>query len=125
MAFMPRIITLEAERRRLEELAHKQGYPSLADMLYQLYIVQDISIEKIAREILFTSLWTLRKRFDELQIPMQTRGGKNWSKVEITPELVAECTRNGVPATAERLGLEPARLYVRLNEWAKRNKGAQ
>lgn len=90
-------------------------------MIADLYDTQRMSIEKIAKS-LFTPIWTLRKRFDELGINVKTRGGRNNVKFEVTKELYNEACRDGVLAVADRVGVDPATVELRLRKWFKENK---
>lgn len=114
-----RFARLMRERQRLHAFAVEQGFDSTAAMLYELYITQDVPVEEISRRLL-TPMWTLRKLFDEYQIPVGPRGGRNNVKLEMTPELIQEVMRDGVPAVAERTGIEAAHLYVKMNDWKRR-----
>lgn len=115
MKHLPRDIRMDRERKRLEDLAEQRGFKSAGEMLQHMYEVEQVPIQKIA-DTLVTPIWTLRKRFDELGIQVRTRGGRNYVKVDITPELLQELARDGVPAVAERLGVEPEALYIRLKD---------
>lgn len=113
---LPRNIRMTRERKRLEEVANTRGYESADKMLHDMYVVQRIPVHKIAEQ-LFTPMWTLRKRFDELGIKIRTRGGPNNVKVDITPELLGEISRDGIPAVSERLGIDMSTLYARLKDY--------
>lgn len=93
-------------------------------MLQDMYSIQEISIHDLAR-MLYIPMKTLRSRMLLLGITMRPRGGKHPEvvKSEITPGLVDEVTRDGVPAVAERLGIDPVALQVKLKKWFEDNKG--
>lgn len=117
----PRIVRLFRERDRLDKIARERGYENSNAMIADLYDTQRMSIEKIAKS-LFTPIWTLRKRFDELGINVKTRGGRNNVKFEVTKELYNEACRDGVLAVADRVGVDPATVELRLRKWFKENK---
>lgn len=102
-------------------LAQNTGYENRAQMLYQMYVIDRVPIERIAH-ILVTPMWSLRKQFDEFQIEVRTRGGRNNVKVEVTEELVAEASRDGVPTVAARIGVDPVTLGLRLKRWHEERK---
>lgn len=106
------------ERRRLEKLAQERGYVSCATMLYDLYIVKQIPIERIAHD-LYTPMFTFRKVFDECGIAIRTRGGRHNVKVEMTKELYDEVCREGVETVAARLGMDGFALRLRIAAYYK------
>lgn len=115
---LPRKIQLEREQKRLEDLAQRHGFSSFAEWLRDLYIVQKVPIQKISEQ-LFTPMWTLRKKFDELGINVRTRGGPNHVHIHMTEELYQEVCRDGIPAVCERLGVEYMALRRRLVQYHK------
>lgn len=119
-----RLIRLERERKRLDEVALSLGHDSTEKMLYELYIVKGMPIETISKTLV-TPMWTLRKRFDEAGISVRTRGGLRPSTVltELTPDLISELMRDGVRAVADRLGVDPPALSAKLRVWYKKTGG--
>lgn len=118
---LPRSIRMERERKRLEQVAQERGYENSAVMLQKMYEVDCIPIEQIAHE-LFTPLWSLRKRFDELHIKVRNRGGRNNVLIEVTEDLYNEACRIGLSGVAERLGVDTLTLDIRLTEWVKQQQ---
>lgn len=114
------LIRLTRERVKLERLAREQGLDGIAGLLYDMYVVKGMSIEKIAKTLV-TPIWSLRKMFDEFEIPVNLRGGPNAQKFDVTQELIEEVSKIGVSATAARLGLEPTTLYWRLRKYYQEN----
>lgn len=120
MKIVVRSILMERERKRLEEVAHKRGFDSCAIMLHDMYVVQEIPIEKISK-LLYTPMWSLRKRFSELGIGVKSRGGKNHVRFEMTQELYNEVCRDGVMTVADRLGIDALALNTRIKRWYVEN----
>lgn len=85
-------------------------------MLHDMYSVQQIPIERIART-LYTPIYSLRKRFDEIGLSVRTRGGRHNVKIEMTPELYAEACRDGTRCVALRLGVDEMTLRWRIRSY--------
>lgn len=107
---------MERERKRLDSVAQERGFENAAAMLHDMYVVQHIPIQKIA-DTLFTPIWTLRKRFDDVGITVKGRGGRNNVKYEITEELYQEVLRDGIEIVCSRLGVESVPFRQRLQKW--------
>jgi hypothetical protein len=113
---------MDRERKRLEEVARSRGYESTEKMLYDLYTVQQMPLKELAKN-LFTPMWTLRKRLDEVGIQMRSRGGPNNRPWMITREVVEEVSREGVVSVARRLGVNEQQFRKRLKDWYKKRGG--
>lgn len=118
---LPRNIQLAREQKRLERVARDLGYESSGAMYYEMYVVQRIPLHEISQR-LYTPLWSLRKRFDELGITVNKRGGANNVKFELTDELMAEVNRDGISAVCDRLGVNFVSLYLRVRERTRQGR---
>lgn len=117
-----RVLRMNRYRLRIDKLAREKGFESTEKMLYEMYEVQHLPLKKIG-EILVIPMWSLRKRFDELGITVRSKGGRNYIKTIITPELIEEVCRDGVGATADKLGIDQISLNAKLREWYERTGG--
>lgn len=118
---LPRNIRIKRERERLDELAASLGFENTDKMLYELYVVQRTPLKELQAK-LFTPMYTLRRRLEEICVPMRSRGGRNNVKSEITPELIDEVSRDGVTAVAMRLGIDGPALGARLKKWFEKEQ---
>ena len=113
---MNRTVRMYREQKRLEKVAEERGYDSIESMLYDMYAVQRIPLKRL-RELLYTPMWSLRRRLGEI-CKMRSRGGRNNVKVEMTEELYNEVIADGVPTVADRIGVDQVSLQLRMMQYA-------
>lgn len=97
----------------LDDRAKALGYTDYQSMLHDLYVVQGLGVTPLAHRLHLSRLRVI-KHLNRFKIPRKTAGGANNVKVLLTPALLHEVEKNGVPATAARLGIEPHALYAKL-----------
>lgn len=100
----------------LDDTAKSLGYTDYQSMLYDLYVVQGLGASPIAERLRLTRARVVR-HLERFRIPRRSAGGANNVKIVLTPALVHEIHKNGVPATAARLGMETMQLYARIKAY--------
>lgn len=108
-------------RKKLNDAAVSQGYENAYTMLYELYVVDRVSLYKLADKLVVPVL-QLRTHLKDLGIRMRPRGGPNNKIIEITPEIIEEVSRHGIKAVSARLGAQDATFRQRLREWARKQR---
>lgn len=103
---------------QLDDVARASGFENYKAMLQELYVVQRTALVDLAKQLHITE-GRVRKHLHRYGIPLRARGGPNNVKIVMTPELYREVCRDGVPAVAERLGVESGVLYARLKKLQK------
>jgi len=109
--------------QRLRRVARDMGYENVHSMLCDLYLNDGYAIPALAR-CLQVSIATVRRLLIKHEIPIRVHGGGNNRKVEVTEALYEEICRNGVPATAERLGVHHSTLRWQLDKYRLMRKAA-
>lgn len=102
---------------QLEKMATAAGYESYYALLYEYYIVQKMSMPEVGRRLEITE-GRVRKHLVRFGIPVRVKGhipGKH-GEVVMTPTLLQEITRDGVPAVAERMKVPSTSLYLLLKK---------
>jgi hypothetical protein len=97
----------------LDHLAVDAGFESYKSLLYELYVVRHLSLDDVG-QCCHIHYRRVRKHLEQFGITVRSRGGRNNVKYELTPELLHEIMRDGVPTVAMRLGVESGMLYERL-----------
>lgn len=97
-------MALKRTLQELDRFARKQGFQDYPAMLYEFYTVRGLSLIDIG-ERCHVHWKRTKKHLIRFKIPLRSRGGANNVKVVMTPELLHEIKVNGVPATADRLGV--------------------
>ena len=106
-------MTVKQRLSDLDRLARESGFESYQSMLYELYVVRGMGLYELSRRCHVYYRRT-RKHLKRFNIPIRSRGGPNNLKVALTLELLEEIVKNGVAATAERLGVAHVALHQRL-----------
>lgn len=121
--YLLRSILLDRERKRLDDLAVERGLENADIMFYEMYVVKEIPIQKIA-ELLFTPIYTLRKRFDEIGIAVKTRGGRHPETVLVEPTatLAHEVSVDGATLVSKKLGVTRIAVLYALSKWVKHER---
>lgn len=96
-------------------LSKSLGYDSTDGMWKDLYLEKKLSIGQLSRK-LDVSRNVVRLELSKAGIKARGRGGPNNSHVVLTEELLDEIRRDGLTATAKRLGLTYPALYMRLRK---------
>lgn len=97
-------MSLKRSLTELDQFAKQQGFEDYSKMLYEFYTVQGLSLVEISSRC-HVHWKRTKKHLFRFKIPLRGRGGANNVKVLMTPELLHEIKVNGVPATADRLGV--------------------
>ena len=97
----------------LERLAQETGYPDYRTLLYELYVVQRIGLYELAARC-HMHYRRVRKHLIRFGIQVRGRGGANNVKIVLTPQLLREVMKDGIPAVADRLGVHSSVLRARL-----------
>jgi hypothetical protein len=98
----------------LEALATSLGYETWQALLHELYVVQGMGIAELSARTGVPDL-RIQRHVRKLGY-VRKRGGSNNEKVVITPELIAECMRDGVNTVAQRLGIDGPAFASRLRK---------
>lgn len=100
---------------QLERIAELGGYPTYRDQLYELYVVGRLGIPALAERCNISPA-RAKKHLLRHGIPLHKRGGRYDSntKVVLTPTLIREIAREGIPSVARRMGVEQAAIAVKL-----------
>lgn len=99
---------------QLESVARNAGYEDFKSLLHDYYVVQRVGLTTLA-ERLHIAVPRLKRHLKRFGIEVHGRGGANNTKIVVTPELVREVTRDGIPAVARRLGISITALLRQLN----------
>lgn len=108
-----------AIKRPLGELelhARKCGFESYKAFLHEHYVVRNVSLIELA-EMLHIHTQRVRKHLLRYGIAIRGRGGPNNCRVVLTPALVSEVIRDGIPAVSERLGVTQHVLRMRVTAY--------
>jgi transposase-like protein len=89
-------------------------------MLHELY-ESGLSIVDIGRELGVTA-FPMRRILRACGIPIRPRGGRRWFRIEVTDTLLQEVMRDGIGTVAERLGVNPVTLSMRLRKYWREKK---
>jgi hypothetical protein len=98
-----------------EEIAKGARYESEEAMWRDYYVTKRKTIEELTRD-LGVSRNVIRERLIRCAIPVRKQGGPNNSKIGVSDELLTEIRRDGIEATAKRMGLKYDALYKRLRK---------
>lgn len=100
---------------QLDQLARSAGYEDYKSALHELYVTQGLGLAQLASRFNI-SQGRVRRHLARFEIPLHGRGGLQHRKVIVTQELLQEIAREGVPAVAAKLGVEPPILYQKLKQ---------
>lgn len=114
-------MTLRLKLHQLEKVAQAAGHEDYKSMLYDLYVVQRLSLSTIASQLDVT-MGRIRRHLVRYQIPVRGKGGPNNVKVVVTDDLVLEAAKYGIGATAQRLGVSVTTLTRQLRLGTARKK---
>lgn len=106
----------------LEDQAQRGGYPSYKDMLYELYIAQELSIPQVG-ELCNTTEMRVKRHLRRFGIARRVRV-RTTTRFVMTDTLLGEIVRDGIPAVAHRLGTNTMTLekHARMFLARKRNQ---
>ena len=115
-----RPIYVARRHKHLEQCALQLEQSSVQEMLYELYVVRDLSLHEIATQ-LSVSPWSVRRYLLAAGITLRRPGGRNNIKVELTQELLDEVSRDGITAVAMRLGVDRTNFAAKLAAHRRRS----
>lgn len=94
-----------------EAVASQLGFTSEEAMWRKLYA--EDSLAAIAAKF-HVSPGQIRGRIEACGIPLRSRGGANYQKVEMSKELLDDVTSMGIRKAALKHGVQPQTLYNRI-----------
>lgn len=105
-------------------IAKSLGHAAAADMWRDMYVTQGMSIDSLARRFAVSG-FLIRKQLKAAEIPLRKRGGRTWSKVEMSAALAEKVKKDGVRHVAEQLGVDYTTVRKAYFKWKKAQESSE
>lgn len=96
-----------------DSIAKSMGYVDRKVMWKALYETNKLSIAQLSSRF-GVGTNTIRTQLAQCSVVMRERGGPNFQKVKMDPELAERCAREGTQSVADALGVSYTTLHKQL-----------